>query len=162
MEQNDKIVQGLREQIQELEKLPIVRTYAAYVNALNGILGISNMVGQNTSSEKLESKSDSKNEEPKSFKTQIASIFREQGRFLHIREIIEIAKTKNLKIDDKSIKQAVYALKSDGVIVNVAINNSYQNTFWGSKNWVDGDNNIKPEHMYNKGLVANPKENIEI
>lgn len=163
MEKEDKVVEVILSEINELKSNPFVKRYLTLTNILSSFSGISDSIFiENNTTTSSNIKSNQKNEGEKSYKKQVALIFKEQSRFLHIREIVEIAKNKKLEIDDKSIKQAVYALKLDGVIVSVSINNSYKNTYWGSKNWVDENNNIKPEYDYNKNISFNQKEDIEI
>jgi hypothetical protein len=103
------------------------------------------------------------------YREKAAFILKEAGRFLHIREIVELAQNYEPKANPDtlagSIRQAVYSLKNmeNSPIVTVRVNNINMNTFWGSKNWLDGEGNIKPEHKYNEAfLVGANKEPIEI
>lgn len=94
------------------------------------------------------------------------AIFRNEGRFLHMREIIQIA--QQLEPDEdgevvaKQISTAIYNIKNlpDSPLTNVSIEGSRQNTFWGSKNWVDEKGEIKKEHMYSEKAVSTKKSSL--
>lgn len=103
----------------------------------------------------------------KSNKKKASIIIREAGRFLHIRQIREIAKTlePNANEDElaKGIQQAIYALKADGLIVAYKASDSNIDSFWGSKYWLDDNGKPKKEHAFDESqLAANKEEKFEI
>ncbi|MCD6013487.1 MAG: hypothetical protein K0Q79_3349 [Flavipsychrobacter sp.] len=94
----------------------------------------------------------------KSWREKVRIVFKSENRFLHYREIIDIIiglypdQTKEtLK---NSISPALSFLKNEGVIVKKKEGESNINSFWGSKNWLNPDGSIKPEHMYDKSQVT--------
>jgi len=139
----NKIQTLIKKEIKELENTSEVKRYLLLINILNTI------------------SNDSKNEvqfykkiQREELIKEIVLIFKEQKRFLHIREIIKIVKNKKLETDEKSIKQSVYSLKWNDIIVSVLIKGCTKKTFWGSKNWVDENNNIKEEYKYNEDFLS--------
>jgi len=94
------------------------------------------------------------------------SIFRTEGRFLHMREITKIAQSLEPNEDQKEIARkistAIYTMKNipSSSVTNVSIENSNQNTFWGSKNWLDENGNVKKEHMYNEKEIATKQNSL--
>jgi hypothetical protein len=88
------------------------------------------------------------------------SIFRNEGRFLHMREIVKIAQDLEPNEDAKDVARkistAIYTIKNldDSPLVNISIDNNNSLTFWGSKNWLDENGNVKAEHMYNETEIT--------
>lgn len=93
-------------------------------------------------------------------------ILRNEGRFLHMREITKIAEelesSEDSKVVSKKISTAFYTIKNltDSPLTNVNIEDSKQNTFWGSKNWLDENGEIKKEHMYNEKEISTKKGSL--
>jgi hypothetical protein len=105
--------------------------------------------------------------EAKSNKKKAIIIIKEAGKFLHMRQIKEIAQSLEPRESSedivKGIAQAVYALKNDGVLVAYKAGGVNMDTFWGSKNWLDSTDKPKPEHMYDETeLSINKEERFEI
>jgi hypothetical protein len=51
----------------------------------------------------------------------------------------------------------------DSSLVNKSVDGINTNTFWGSKNWLDENGEIKKEHLYNQHEVSSKKsKSIEI
>ena len=103
----------------------------------------------------------------KNNKNKAKIIIKEAGKFLHIRQIKDIALSletgSNKEETVKSIAQAIYALKADGAIVGYKASSSNLDTFWGSKNWLDEQGRPKAAHMYDEDqLSVNIDQGIEI
>lgn len=104
----------------------------------------------------------------KSNRDKVIAILKAEGKFLHIRQIVNIAKSLEPKANPESLKtaiaQATYNLKTleNSPIVTKNINNSNQNTFWGSKSWLNENGEIKLEHKYDEDQIMNKNEKIEI
>lgn len=101
----------------------------------------------------------------KSNRDKAAAILKAENRFLHMREIVEIAQALEPKKDSdvsSSIRQAVYALKSLDQIIGIKADGTNINTFWGSKNWLDESGKIKPEHMYREDQVKAKNDEFDI
>ena len=98
----------------------------------------------------------------KSNKDKVAIIVREEGRFLHMRQIISIAQSLEPREDPKEVakktQQAVYALKAQEVLISIATNESNLNVFWGSPNWADDKGHIKPDYMYDEDQLSSNKK----
>lgn len=93
-------------------------------------------------------------------------ILRNEGRFMHMREIKKIAQelepNEDIDVVDKKISTAFYTIKNltDSPLTNVSIEGSNQNTFWGSKNWLDENGKIKKENMYNEREILTKKSSL--
>ena len=101
----------------------------------------------------------------KSYRDKVTFIFKTENRFLHIREIIGIAQSLEKQHNGEemvdSLRQAVYGLKAKDVLVSYKVDGRNINAFWGSKNWLDDDGNVKPEHAYNNDQITT-NEPVEI
>jgi hypothetical protein len=102
----------------------------------------------------------------KSNKAKAFIIVKESGRFLHMRQIREIAASLEGSAKDeviKGINLAVYTLKNDGVLVAYKASESNLDTFWGHKNWTEANGKPKAEYMFDESeLSANREEKFEI
>ncbi len=162
--EDSKIKNVLAEEIQHLEKMPEIKRYLSYKAALAALNYSFEDLPSSNGNHKPEKLTSAKStDDSPSTKQVVASIFKEHKRFLHIREILDIAKKTFPNQDLGSIRQSVYGLRGDKVIVGYAVNGSNQNVFWGSPSWLNEDKQPKPEFMYDKTqLSTNKKENIEI
>lgn len=101
-----------------------------------------------------------------SYKHKIAAILRAEGRFLTIKEISEIIVSIEPDLDPLEIKKALGSAKSvllkEKAIVKYVVGNSNNNSFYGSKNWLDEKGEPKPKHKYNEDILVSTKEEIEI
>lgn len=100
-------------------------------------------------------------------RSKLALVLRKENRFLHIRQIAEILHGLEPAISAKDFVSKLYPavaeLKKQGTLVKYNVGGSNINSFWGSKNWLDGEGNPKPEHKYDEDqLTAFTKESIEI
>lgn len=97
-----------------------------------------------------------------------ATILRNEGKFLHMRQIVKIAQelapNEDPKTIEKSIKTALYTMKNaeGSSLVNFQVDGMNTNTFWGSKNWLNEDGTVKEKYMYDKDQVSQKKQGIEI
>ena len=81
-------------------------------------------------------------------------ILRGENRFLHSREIVSTYISRYPeKVDDRDrlarqLSAMLSIMRREGKIVNWQIGNSLKYTFWGFKEWLNEDGNIKPAYMY--------------
>ncbi len=96
-----------------------------------------------------------------SYIKQIAYTIKKENRFLHNSEITNVLKNYSDKEKGKlSIRISVVLSRAKAVggnLTNITIGDSRRNTFWGSKEWLDDDGNVKPNHMYDKKLLVTKK-----
>jgi hypothetical protein len=92
-----------------------------------------------------------------SLKNKILFFFKQEQRFLHSRQLAELA---NVREPSTSVKQfsakfssILSALKKEGKLVKYVINHQNNNTFWGSPKWMDEKGEILSQFMYNKKYV---------
>lgn len=82
-------------------------------------------------------------------KKKVAFVIKRENRFLHVREIAKFLHEleRNVSVDDfmQKLTGAITSLKRDEVIIKLKVGLSNQNTFWGSKNWIE---NGKPKNGY--------------
>ena len=101
-----------------------------------------------------------------SYKQKIATILTAENRFLSVKEITEIILSLEPQLDFLEVKKGVGSAKSymikDKVLVKYVVGTSNTNSFYGSKNWLDENEQPKPEHMYNENALISVKEDIEI
>ncbi len=95
-------------------------------------------------------------------KQKIALILKSKKRFLHSREIVGAIIEFDESIEDaesitNKVSQALSALKNEGVVVNVKINKQNINTFWGSPKWLDENDQINPQFIYDNAQVFENK-----
>ncbi len=97
------------------------------------------------------------------------AILKGENRFLHMRQIVEIAQSLepnvNKDLVKKQIARAFYNIKGleNSPIVSKVIDNVNLNTFWGSKNWLDENGNIKEEYKYDEDQIRDTKRvNMDI
>ncbi|MDN3657966.1 hypothetical protein QWZ08_20100 [Ferruginibacter paludis] len=167
--EDKSIIESIQLKIDELEQKPDVLLYKSLVNALGALKGAYNINDKKQANALVTPGNTVPIGEPGgiSNKMKVASILKEAGHFLHMREIVERAIKKEPNEDEKVVtkrtQQAVYSLKSDKVIVSYQVGEGNLNIFWGSKAWVDSEGSIKKEHTYNENqLSGRMKESIEI
>lgn len=91
----------------------------------------------------------------------ILDIIKNENRFLHVREIANIAHQFEehipVSVFVKKISPALSVLKSLPLtcLVSIEVANSHFNTFWGSKAWLNEEGEIKSEYMYNTNQLSN-------
>ena len=134
-------------------------------NTLSSLMGVdtilSSINGYSSTSTALSKVKDDKYKGFANLKNRqkVALILKNEGRFMHMREIIRVAQSLEPKIDPKQISTAIYTMKNleDSPLVNKSIDGMNTNTFWGSKKWLDESGNIKSEHMYNESEIKKTK-----
>ena len=91
----------------------------------------------------------------------ILDIIKNENRFLHVREIANIAHQFENDIPVatfiKKISPALSVLKTlpETSLMGYAVSKSHFNTFWGSRAWLNEEGEIKREHMYNTNQLSN-------
>ena len=91
----------------------------------------------------------------------ILDIIKNENRFLHVREIVNIAHQfeENIPVSIfvKKISPALSVLKNlpQTCLVSIEVANSHFNTFWGSKAWLNEEGEIKSDYMYNSTQLSN-------
>ena len=91
----------------------------------------------------------------------ILDIIKNEKRFLHVREIANIAhqfeKNVPVKMFIKKISPALSVLKNlpETSLISIEVRNSHFNTFWGSRAWLNEEGEIKSEYMYNSNQLSN-------
>lgn len=91
-----------------------------------------------------------------SLRNKIATIIKTENRFLHVREIAEIANRLEPHISKDAFMSkfspSLSTMKNipGSTIINFIVGKSNLNNFWGSKNWLDEDGSIKKEYMYDE------------
>ena len=97
-------------------------------------------------------------------KLKMSHILKREGKFLHIRQIADILHKYEPETTSKEfitkLYPAIAELKKKGTIVKFAVDNSNMNTFWGSKNWVDANGNVKDEFMFDKEQIKSAKSEV--
>lgn len=90
-------------------------------------------------------------------------IIRTENRFLHVREIARIMQIlegeEMLQHLIKKISPALSNLKKlpSSPLVSIEAG-SHFNTFWGYREWVEGDGNIRKPFMYNETEITKNKK----
>jgi hypothetical protein len=90
----------------------------------------------------------------------ILDIIKNENRFLHVREIANIAHQfeQNIPVSIfvKKISPALSVLKNlpQSSLVSIEVANSHFNTFWGSKAWLNEEGEIRSEYMYNSNQLS--------
>jgi hypothetical protein len=90
----------------------------------------------------------------------ILDIIKNENRFLHVREIANIAHQFEqdipVSIFVKKISPALSVLKNlpQSSLVSIEVAHSHFNTFWGSKAWLNEEGEIKSEYMYNSNQLS--------
>lgn len=91
----------------------------------------------------------------------LAYVLKKSNKFLHIRQIAEILHEIEPETDASSFITKLYPaiadLKKSGSIVKFSVDSTNINSFWGSKNWLDSNGQIKPEHNYDEDQVKSYK-----
>lgn len=91
----------------------------------------------------------------------IIDIIKNENRFLHVREIANIAHQfeQNIPVSIfvKKISPALSVLKNlpHTSLISIEVANSHFNTFWGSKAWLNEEGEIKSDYMYNSTQLSN-------
>jgi hypothetical protein len=101
----------------------------------------------------------------KTYKEKFAFILKREGRFLNIKEIVEIARGYDDSTSVEELKNGLSSAKSnlisEGKITKYAVGNSNKNTFYGSKSWLNEQGEILPGHTYDESQVT-IKTDVEI
>jgi len=88
-------------------------------------------------------------------------IIQRENRFLHKREIVryicEITREDEKKINDR-ISQELSKAKHEGLgIANYKVDKSNKNTFWGSKEWLDENNEPLDQYRHLESMETGRK-----
>ncbi len=93
-------------------------------------------------------------------------IIRREDRFLHTREIAKLIHDIDpfASVDDivKKLSPVISSLRVNNIIVKKKVGSANIHTFWGSKNWLDENGELKPGHEYNKEYLGGSENIIEI
>jgi hypothetical protein len=108
-----------------------------------------------------------RNYDPKAgYKKKIAYVINTEGRFLSIREIASIIHELEPGTDLDSIKNSVSSaraiLMKESKLYKYAVDKSNNKVFYGSKNWVDENGDIKPERMFSEDAIISARHDVEI
>lgn len=91
----------------------------------------------------------------------ILDIIKNENRFLHVREIANIAHQFEpnipVTIFVKKLSPALSVLKNlpQSGLISIEVANSHFNTFWGSKAWLNEEGDIRSQYMYNSNQLSN-------
>ncbi|MEE9429951.1 MAG: hypothetical protein V3V16_02855 [Melioribacteraceae bacterium] len=92
-----------------------------------------------------------------SLKNKINFFFKKESRFLHNRELAELANERepNISVKDfiRKFSQHLSQLKKDGKLTKYVVNKQNNNTFWGSPKWLDSNNEIIEQYKYKDKYV---------
>ncbi len=86
--------------------------------------------------------------------SQIIFLIKQEGRFLHNSEIVELLMQNGVSKSKEDLKRRVSAVlsqaktKGEGNLTNVRHGKSIQNTFWGSLSWLDANKKVIDKHLY--------------
>ena len=101
-----------------------------------------------------------------SLSDKIRLAFKQEQRFLHIREVVTFIKAHEPDSDEKTLKRRLSTnlnrMKRNGILTNVKHNMSLLNVFWGSINWVDENNKIKSGYEYKEDQIFNKTKQVEL
>jgi len=91
-------------------------------------------------------------------KGKIMYFLKRMQRFLHIRELAELAHEMEPRVSvedfQKRFSPALSILKKEESVINIKIGKSLMNTFWGSSKWLNSEGTAKPEHEVNRKYVT--------
>lgn len=97
-------------------------------------------------------------------KMKLGHVLKTQGKFLHIRQIGALLHSYEPGIEEKEFINKLYPaiaeLKKSNTIVKFSADTTNLNTFWGSKNWIDENGNIKAGYEYDKDQIKHNKTDI--
>jgi hypothetical protein len=97
-------------------------------------------------------------------RSKVLYIIKTENRFLHVREIARIAwqleNSKPFETYVRTISPALSMLKrmpgSD--VISLEVGNSHFNTFWGCRDWVGENGEMKPQFMYSEAELSNNRK----
>ena len=93
----------------------------------------------------------------------IAYFLKKEQRFLHNREISEMAHEQEPDIDMTDFitkfSSVLSRLKKEGQITSIQVGNSLRNTFWGNPGWLDEDGKVKEGHEIKEEYVFDKDKN---
>lgn len=96
----------------------------------------------------------------------IAFFFNIENRFMHNREIAEMAHKMEPEtpIEDfiDKFSSVLSRLKRDGHLTNIQIGKSFRNTLWGKPEWLDEERNPKEGHEFNKEYLWDNEKNTSL
>lgn len=88
---------------------------------------------------------------------QITYVIKHENRFLHNSEITDALlphTNKSRELLTKRISSVLTKARAEGGnLVNIRVGKSLQNTFWGSKDWLDQNGDPLEAHLYDKSKV---------
>jgi hypothetical protein len=101
------------------------------------------------------------------YRKKVACILKNEGRFLHVREIAEIISDieKGVRPEEvkKKVSSAIAYFARTNQIVKLKIGTSNINSFWGKDIWLDEKNNPKSGRELNESYLSNQDSaNIDI
>lgn len=167
-----KELEEIREDLLEkLRKVEITIETLKTMNISGSVYGSSHVSGNLTASAsdvRSTSISDKIKKFPPntSFRKKVALVIKAEERFLHAREIAEIIFSidggSSAEDITKKVSPALSSLGQKGTITKIKIGASNINSFWGSKNWLEANGEVKPGHEYNKKYLVLAGDKIEI
>lgn len=165
--QQEQLLKLLEEERDEY--LQKVKSLTETINIIRAKLGMSSENPSIPQSEKANESSSDPDYDPKwSLKKKVVYFLKREQRFLHNREMSEMAHKLEQKISatdfTKKFSSILSMLKRDGQLTNVVVNDINRNTFWGSPKWLNEDGTIKEENMYNDEYLIESvkKDKIDI
>ncbi len=102
-----------------------------------------------------------------SLSDKISFFFKKEGRFLHNRELAEMAHSREPNTETNEFvgkfSSILSRLKKEGHITSIQIGKSLRNTFWGNPKWLDNDGNVIKGHEINeKFVIDSNKKKVKI
>jgi hypothetical protein len=153
---NDTTIKSL-----EVLRDDFYKKYKSIDDTINLLRGVSN--GNNNAAPLLTMSTDGY-DKAWAMKLKMSHALKKAGRFLHIREIAEILHQYEPEITEKEfigkLYPAIAELKKSNTIVKFSVDSTNFNTFWGSKNWLDGTGKIKEGYEFDKKQIRNNKSDV--
>lgn len=161
---NTALIDQLQKELDEHKK--IVQPHLEIIESITATIKALNSNYNNNSQTSVITHNDGYNIDW-DYRGKIAFFIKKERRFLHNREIGDLVHEREpgITVDEfvKRFAGVLWRLKNENQLINVQINNSKRSTFWGVKEWLDEDGNIKPEHEINKKyLIGSKKKKLEI
>lgn len=147
---NKEIIESLNQKIAEYRK--IIESMTATISALESGFNINKDNNYNPSW---------------SLSEKIAFLFKRESRFLHNRELADLAHEiePNISVNDfvSKFSPVLSRLKREGNLISIQIGKSLRNTFWGSDKWLDLDSKPKEGYEINEDYVIDKdKKKVEL
>ncbi|MEQ8553290.1 MAG: hypothetical protein RIC06_23025 [Cyclobacteriaceae bacterium] len=101
-----------------------------------------------------------------SYLEKVLYVIKRENRFLHNNEIYNVLKQYDDK-EEQHLKRRISAVLSHAKkdvdnLTNYRVGNSIKNTFWGSKDWLDNNGEIRKEHMYDIKVIGKEPKKVTL